>query len=70
MRKPSSKQLKHPVPDVASATREVLRKTADWMERARDEDLFGSRPTHVNQAVALQEARALAVAYVRKGAQS
>lgn len=64
------KAPKHPAPDVAGAVKTALARTADWVaDRARDEDLFGSRPTHVDQALALSEARALAAAYIRKGAE-
>ena len=62
-------KLKKPVPDVGGAVRVALSRAAEWVERAGDEDLFGSRPTHVDQKVALGEARALAAAYLRKGAQ-
>ena len=63
------KVTKQPAPDVGGAVRVALGRAAEWVERAGDEDLFGSRPTHVDQKVALGEARALAVGYIRKGAQ-
>ena len=58
------------VPDLKSATREALDKIATWVSISMtNEELFGAsaRRTKEEWAV-LEEARKLAINYIRKGA--
>ena len=68
MKKPSKNPV---VPDLKAATREILSRTADWAESLAAQDvLFGhlsSRTTRAEWAI-LEEARKLAVNYIRMGA--
>ena len=60
-----------PLPDLKAATADVLARTADWLSSPASQDiLFGhlsSRTTRAEWAV-LEEARKLAVNYIRMGA--
>ena len=68
MKKPSKKPV---VPDLKSAARVALGRTATWMEAADWEVLFGLHPekrTTAAETAAFAEAKILAIEYVRKGA--
>ena len=69
---PSKKVVKKPVPDVKAVTRNILTQVALFVEEgATWLDLLGALPgagTTKEEWAALQEARALAVEYIRKGA--
>ena len=58
------------VPDLKSATQAALSTVADYVESLNIDTLFGTRArrTPAEYAV-LEEARKLAIAYVRKGVQ-
>ena len=59
---------KKPVPDVKAATREILCRVAAWMEtRPAEFILYADKRYSEEEWAALEEARALAVAYVRLG---
>ena len=69
MKKPSKKPV---VPDLKSATREVLNQIAGWAASSMtNAELFGTstRRTQAEWAV-LEEARKLAINYIRTGAKS
>lgn len=68
-------KVKKPVPDVKAATHEMLARVAKWLEggTAEADDVACGVPLAVRRPSpeewrALTEARALAVAYIRKGA--
>ena len=63
------KLAKKPVPDVKAATREILVRVAAWMEtRPAEFTLYPDARYSEEEWAVLEEARALAVAYVRLGA--
>ena len=71
MRVTKKQSTKKPAPDVKGATREMLARTAAWMRSLEGETvLFGhlGRTFTDEEHAALTEARALAAAYVEKGA--
>lgn len=59
-----------PVPDVKNLTREMLGRVAAWMERPEATSVVegGARPKTPEEMAAVNEARDLAVGYVRLGA--
>ena len=67
MKKPSPK----PLPDLKAATRDMLLRVAGWMDtKSAEMTLYvtaSSKATKAEWAV-LEEARVLAVAYIRMGA--
>ena len=68
----AKKQAAKPKPDVKGATRQALTNTANWMESCDWLPLFGitaERRTTPEETAAFTEAKALAIAYVRKGAE-
>ena len=63
------KLAKKPVPDVKAATREILVRVAAWMEtRPAEFTLYPDARYSEEEWIALEEARALAIEYVRSGA--
>ena len=77
MKKPVKKPVKKqatvfPAPDVKNATREILNRVAAWMETPEAASVIhtGVNPQRQEERNALVEARALAVGYVKMGAQS
>jgi hypothetical protein len=68
----AKKQAVRPKPDVKGATRQALSRAALMMENADWYELFGiaaGRRTTPEETAAFTEAKSLAVAYVRKGAE-
>ena len=68
----SMRRTKKPAPDLKGATAEILRRTADWMERgtAGSDAVLIPRLQGVDRETwaVLTEARKLAINYVRMGA--
>ena len=67
MKKPSKKSV---LPDLKAATQEALSRIADWAESSMtNTELFGASMRHTKAEWAvLEEARKLAVNYIRMGA--
>lgn len=66
------KATKKPAPDLKGATQEALRNAAYHLEDLALEDVFAVLPERrVSKAewAVMEEARSLAVAYIRKGAE-
>lgn len=68
-----NKPAKKPAPDLKAATANALDRIAEWADTdATYEQLFGihsNRRTTPEEAAVLEEAKKLAVNYVRMGAQ-
>jgi hypothetical protein len=62
------KNVRPPKPDLKSATRDILFRTADWLEQTAVFVESTQRHSKAEWDV-LHEAHALAVAYIRKGAE-
>ncbi len=62
--------VKPPVPDVKSATREMLARVADWVDTEAGWPVLGVQPARRSKEewAALEEARKLAAGYIRMGA--
>jgi hypothetical protein len=64
------KATKRPVPDVKAATAEILTKMADWLESPEGLAKMPVGKLSKEEAAAFEEARRLAVNYIRLGATS